>query len=111
MPLSAAYTGGQLPNKRGNGGGELCAGWKADDLWCWIETALFACGYSAVSEKGQEVCSLLGHSERKAMQKLFAVGWPHLLVENAKARLRETCCDHLKMPQSFLEDPTSAHSY
>jgi len=45
------------------------------------------------------------------MQKLFAVGWPHLLVENAKAQLRETCCDHLKMPQSFLEDPTSAHSY
>ena len=69
MPLSAASTGGQLPNKRGNGGGELCAGYKTDDFLCLMEPELRASGCPGVSERGLGVCFLTGDPEGEAMKE------------------------------------------
>lgn len=40
MPLSDTSVGGQLPNTRGNGGGELCVCYKTDDFLGLVEPDL-----------------------------------------------------------------------
>lgn len=85
MPLSAASTGGQLPNKRGNGKGELCAGYKTDDFLCLMEPELLASGCPGVSERDLGVCFPTGDPKGEAMEEscLLAVGWQQLAVGSA----------------------------
>lgn len=50
IPLSDASVGGQLPNKRGNGGGELCVCYKSDDFLCLMKPGLLDREWSGISE-------------------------------------------------------------
>lgn len=83
MPLSATSTGGQLPSKRGSGGGESCASCKADDFLRLMEPDSLASRGPDVSEGGLAVCFVTGHPEQEARKGKLAADWQQVGVESA----------------------------
>lgn len=87
MPLSAASTGGQLPNGRGNGAGEWCALCKTDDLLCLVESQFLASGCVGRWERPGHLLSDRASWRRGGERVLLVVN-----CNSWRWKVHELCC-------------------